>query len=321
MKKRRYLSLAVALLVGLIICSAVVWPSMAAEKKYHFFVATHATPHPFWDCVKKGAEDAAKLLNVELSFPFMEVYDISKQVEFIRLSLAAKVDGLVVSCAEPIALKPLIKEAQDKGIPIIAIDTPDPTGETPYMSYIGADYYLQGRATGKRLATMLSSGDSGVVCIGEPGHSGLEARAKGIKDVLAEVGIKTDKLDTGADMTKALEIIKSYHAAHPETKFIAGLDAYTGYFAGVYVQTEGLKGKVIAAGFDVSEPVMDLIKKGYLDFSAADQPYAMGFFSMCQLYAFNTGGITPMDMNTAAGFVDADNVDKESEFAEKGFRG
>jgi simple sugar transport system substrate-binding protein len=321
MKKKRYLSLILALAVGLIISSAVVWPSVAAQKKYHFYVATHATPHPFWDCVKKGAEDAAKLLNVELSFPFMEVYDISKQVEFLRLSLAAKVDGLVVSCAEPTALKPLIKEAREKGIPVVAIDTPDPTGETPYMSYIGADYYRQGRAVGERLATMLSAGDRGVVCIAEPGHSGLEARAKGIKDVLAEVGIETDKLDTGADMTKALEIIRSYHAAHPKIKFISGADAYTGHFAGVYVRTEGLKGKIIGAGFDVSEPVMDLIKKGYLAFSAADQPYAMGFFSMCQLYAFNTAGIVPMNMNTAAGFVDADNVDEESEFAKKGYRG
>jgi len=293
---------------------------------YLFYFVTHATPHPFWDCVKKGALDAATIFNVNVQFPYMEKFSAEKQAEFFREALAAKPHGIGITAAVPEAIRPYVKEARDKGIPVVCLNTADPSGLTPYMAYIGADLYVQGRKVGEiglKFAEKLGiKGGEAVVMIAEPGHVGLEARARGIKDVLAGAGINTSKLDTGPEFTKAFELLRSFLAAHPETKFIFGADAYTTNFSGLAIEKmPELKDKVVTGGFDINPVTLEMIKKGFLLFSHDQQPYAQGFYTVAELYTYLTAGVYPMSIETATGAVDATNVDEFTELANKGYKG
>ena len=253
----------------------------------------------------------------------MEKFSGERQAEFFRQALAVGAHGIAITAALPEVVRPLTKEARDKGIPVICINTDDPSGQTPYMSYIGANLYEQGREVGKAALTygILKPGDNVVVMIAEPGHVGLEARAKGILDVMKENGITGDKLDTGNEFTRARELLKSYLTAHPNTKGIFGADAYTSGFSGDIVRLENLKGQVVAGGFDVHEQILNNIRDGYMTFTHDQQPYAQGFYGVAELYTYLHAGIYPMNINTATGIIDAKNVSSHIEFAKKGYRG
>ncbi|MEM4312082.1 MAG: substrate-binding domain-containing protein [Nitrososphaerales archaeon] len=291
--------------------------------RFKLFFATHATPHPFWDAVRKGAVEAAELLPVELQFPFMEEFSGERQAEFMRQALAVGAHGVAITAALPDVVRPLTQEMRNKGIPVIAINTDDPSGKTPYMSYIGANLYEQGREVGKAALTygILKKGDNVVVMISEPGHVGLEARAKGILDVMKENGITGDKLDVGKEFTRVQSLIKSYLQAHPGTKGIFGADAYTSGSVGELVRLENLKGQVVAGGFDVHEQILNNIRDGWMTFTHDQQPYAQGFYGVVELYTYLHAGIYPMNINTATGIIDKSNVASHIDFAKKGYRG
>ena len=87
----------------------------------------HRRGHPrrlgdtFWDVVKKGAEQAGKDEGVKVSY--QSDGDPAKQSQLIDAAVNQKVDGLVVSMANPDALKASIEKAVAAGIPVITINS------------------------------------------------------------------------------------------------------------------------------------------------------------------------------------------------------
>src|SRR5215472_5013846 len=91
-------SLSIALLtgaVGLTGCSprepdsASAHDSPApAKPSYRFVVVSHATAVPFFVPVRKGVEEAAKLLGVEASFTGPADVNVARQIEAIKAAIA-----------------------------------------------------------------------------------------------------------------------------------------------------------------------------------------------------------------------------------------
>ncbi len=80
-------------------------------------------------------------------------------------------------------------------------------------------------AKGERLIEWAGKGtvpmpEEAIVAIQDVGHLGLEARAKGMKDALTEVGAKTENLAIGDNPTIAKSILESYLTTHPEVNVI-----------------------------------------------------------------------------------------------------
>ena len=82
---------------------------------------TAAAGDTFWDVVKKGAEQAGKDEGVKVSY--QSDGDPSKQSQLIDAAVNQKVDGIVVSMANPDALKASIEKAVAAGIPVITINS------------------------------------------------------------------------------------------------------------------------------------------------------------------------------------------------------
>src|SRR5258708_2245133 len=126
------------------------------QPAYKFVVVSHATAVPFFVPVRKGVEEAGKLLGVEASFTGPADFNVARQIEFIKAAIAAKVDGIGTTMPNPDAFNDVVAEAMDKGIPVIALNADAPTSRR--LAYIGQGNYEAGRSMGKQIIKLLPNG-------------------------------------------------------------------------------------------------------------------------------------------------------------------
>jgi simple sugar transport system substrate-binding protein len=299
----------------------------AAE--YTFYIVSHGGPgDPFWGVVMKGMQDAADLLSkgtgdtIKATYLGPAVYSVTELVNMLNSAIAARPQGIVCTITDPAALDEPLRRAISLGIPVIAINVPDPrpAGERiPYLFYVGGDEYLSGiKAAEKMLAVKKPA--RAVVFIHEVGHAGLELRAKGFIEVMTAAGIPAEKLAIGTAPTQAVDIIRGYFAMHPDTDAIFTLGPIGTLPTVTFLKEQGLAGKVMLGCFDLDEVTLKAIKDGIALFTVTQQQYLQGYLPIVWLYLYNKYGFLPAnDILTGPGFVDGSNIEKVEQLIKQGY--
>jgi simple sugar transport system substrate-binding protein len=282
-------------------------------------VISHATAVPFFVPVRKGVEEAGRVLGVEATFTGPPDFDVARQVEFIKAAIASGVDGIGTTLPNPDAFNDVVAEALEKGIPVVAVNADAPKSRR--LAYIGQGNYEAGRSMGKEIVKLLPQGGHVVVCAHTAGAFNLEERIRGVREVLKEHGQFTEQvLATTTDLVKATAALGSYLQGHPETKGFFGVDDITGSAIAQVLERENLKGKVYGGAFDLVPDVMQAIKQGVMQFTIDQQPFLQGFQAVMQLYLLKQYQLTPTDVNTGVAPVTSANVEKVMKLAEQGYR-
>ena len=302
----------------------VVLMSVAIFAQYTFYLVSHGGPaDPFWGVVMKGLKDAGKDFGVNVVYLGPEKFSLKEFIDLVNSAIAKKPDGLIVTITNPVALDEPLKKAIKMGIPVVAINVPDtrPFEERiPYLVYVGMDEYLAGVYAARR---MLQEGPikRAVIAIHEPGHVGLEMRAKGIMDVLKPKGIPVEKIDITTDPTKALVLMRAYLMKHPDTDAIFTLGPLGAHPAIQLVEEQNLEGKVKIGAIDLTTKIIDAIKKGVVVFTIDQQQYLQGYLPVLFLKMYLDHGLIPQDKVLTGPFVvDKSNVDQVEESVKDGYR-
>ncbi len=306
------------LLVALLLVGILALP------QYTFYLVSHGGPaDPFWGVVMKGLKDAGKDFGVNVVYLGPEKFSLKEFIDLVNSAIAKKPDGLIVTITNPVALDEPLRKAIKMGIPVVAINVPDtrPYEERiPYLVYVGMDEYLAGVYAARR---MLQEGPikRAVIAIHEPGHVGLEMRAKGIMDVLKPKGIPVEKIDITTDPTKALVLMRAYLMKHPDTDAIFTLGPLGAHPAIQLVEEQGLVGKVKIGAIDLTTKIIDAIKKGEVVFTIDQQQYLQGYLPVLFLKMYLDHGLIPQDKVLTGPFVvDKSNVDKVEKSVKEGYR-
>jgi len=307
-------------IVLLLIAGAIGTVGAQAQKRYKFVVITHATAVPFFVPVRKGAEDAGKLVGADVVYTGPTGFDIQQHVEFVKSAIAQKVDGIAMTMPDPNAFNAVVKEAMSKGIPVIAINADAP--ESGRLAYIGQGNYEAGRSMGMQILKLLPNGGDVLLTIHTAGAENLEDRIRGIKDILDAQGgkFKYRVVATGTDMVRAVSLISSALQANPNIKGMFGVEEVTGSAIAQIIERDRLKGKVMAGGFDLVTDELVAIQKGNMQFTIDQQPYLQGFQGVMELYLLKKFNLTPCDINTGIAPVTAENVNEVMKLAAKGYR-
>jgi simple sugar transport system substrate-binding protein len=316
MKGRSLRALALLLVLALLPSTFVF---AQAAKKFKFVVITHATAVPFFVPVRKGAEDAGKLVGADVTYTGPAGFDIQKQVEFMKSAIAQRVDGIACTLPDPTAFNDVVAEAMSKGIPVIAINADAPASGR--LAYIGQGNYEAGRSMGEQIVKLMPNGGSVILGIHTAGAENLEARIKGVEDVLNDHGgFKYRVVATGTDLVKAESLLASALQADPSVKGMFGVEDITGIAIGNIIERRRLKGKVFGGGFDLVTQILDHIESGDMQFTIDQQPYLQGFQGVMELYLYKMYAISPCDINTGIAPVTAANVREVKALAAKGYR-
>ncbi len=290
-----------------------------AQRRFKFVVITHATAVPFFVPVRKGAEDAGRLLGADVTYTGPAGFDIQRQVEFMKSAIAQKVDGIACTLPDPTAFNDVVQEAMSKGIPVIAINADAP--DSGRLAYIGQGNYEAGRSMGNEIVKLLPGGGDVILGIHTAGAENLEARIKGVKDVLDARGrFRYRVVATGTDLVKAESLLGSALQANPNVKGMFGVEDVTGIAIGHIIERQRLKGKVSGGGFDLVADILNAIEAGYMQFTIDQQPYLQGFQGVMELWLNRMYALSPADINTGIAPVTATTVKAVKDLAARGYR-
>lgn len=281
-----------------------------------FAVVSHSNPgDKFWDVVKSGAVQAGKDLGVKVDY--QGAGDPNKQSQLIDNAVSKKVDGLVVSMANPDALKESIGKAVDAGIPVITINSGvEKSKEFGAITHVGQTERIAGEAAGERLK---SEGGAKAICvIHEAGNVGLEERCAGAKD---KFGDMQNLQVSVSDLADASSKIKAKLQSDKSIDAVLTLNNGVAIAARDAIRDSGAEAKL--ATFDLDKDVLTAIEADEISFAIDQQPYLQGYLPISFLQLYNTnansvGGGQPV--LTGPGFVDKSNAKTVAEYAEKGTR-
>ncbi len=320
MRSKVFSILVVAVLLSLV----AVWaptPAPVAAAGPVFGMAVHANPaeDAFWAVVEKGAKDAAAALGVELKSGGSG--DPVEQSQLVENYIAAKVDGIIVSLANPDALRDAVKKAVDAGIPVITINSGvDVYKELGALTHIGQTEFVAGQGAGEKFN---AAGAKKVLCvIHEEANIGLEQRCDGLKDTFKGEVERFNVATTGVrDVAGTVSAIQNKLIADSSIDAVMSLNPVIAMAARDAIKAAG--GKQMLATFDLSPDVLAAIEADEMLFAIDQQQYLQGYLPVVFLYLYKTnlntvGGGLPV--LTGPGFVDKSNAAQVKDLAAKGTR-
>lgn len=323
------------LLLGLLSGIAVIGSARAADavqdkwcSKVHirFFVGG-AEGDAFGTIVYNGARQAANDTGAQVEYVFSG-WSQEKMTQQLREAVAAKPDGIaMMGHPGDAAILPLAEEANAAGIKMIYQNVPVPTAEAKFGSaYVGAQQEPQGRALGEEIVHRfgLKSGDVAIV-LGGFDDSTRGAREEGTAKALEKAGATVVRLNAptewASDPNLAIPVITATVQANPTAKAIVYPGGQELGNAATYMQAAGKKaGELINIGFDTSPQIVEAFKDGWVQLTADQQPFQQGYMpvlSLCQQIVY---GLSPVSVDTGAGFVTPDNYKGVADLASQGLR-
>lgn len=273
----------------------------------------------FWNVVKKGAEDAAVLIEARggsLNILQTNNYDNygADLATLIEQATAQGVDGIATVLPVPDAQLPAIQAAIDAGIKVTLLNGGgDFLAESGALNYFGSDEYVAGVAGGKYMA---EAGATHILChIQIPGTVNLEARCKGVEDGATAAGAKVTILRVPAnldgDVAGTSAAIEAELNGDTSIDAIINLATWAADASAAAIEQLGKTDTVMLGTFDLSPSTLDRIKAGTQTMAIDQTPYYQGFLSVSTLAAHIDFGtkIATEPVLTGPAIVDSSNID------------
>ncbi len=283
------------LLLGLALGSGLALASpQAIAEDIKLAVVTHGqSSDSYWGVVKKGVDDAAELMGVEVSYQAPQTTDMVAMSRMIDAAVAQRVQGLVVSIPDATALEKSVKAAADAGIPVIVIDSGEPEVERLGLKlYVGTtNYFEQGRVAAKRLVE--AGVTSGVCANHEPGNLVNESACDGFMAELTALGAQADRVEISLDPTETGARVLAYLSSHPDTNGILCVGAPAAANVVAALREKGILDKYKIGHFDVNADTLAALQAGETVFSFDAQQYLMGYLPVVMLTLHARYGVLP----------------------------
>lgn len=272
--KREFLKAA----IGLNIVAALGFSSLAQAEDTYIPLVSKGFQHQFWQAVKAGAEQAAKELNVKITFegPESEAM-VDKQIDMLAAALAKKPAAIGFAALDSKAAAPLLKKAQASNIPVVAFDS-GVDSDIPVTTATTDNVAAAALAADKMAELIGKSGEVALVVHDQTGRSGKDRRDGFLNKMKsAYPNIKVVAVQYGNDQLKSTEITKTILQANPNLKGIFGSNE--GCAIGVINGVKEMKrvGKIVVVGYDSGKQQKAAVADGTMAGAITQNPVGMGY--------------------------------------------
>ena len=265
--------------------------------------------HQFWQAVKKGAEQQAKVDNVRITFEGPESESqVDKQIDMLSADLAKHPNAIGFAALDSKAAIPLLRKAQAEHIPVIAFDS-GVDSDIPVTTCRTDSVAAAGEAA-KKMAEMIGdSGEVGVIVHDQTSRTGIDRRDGFLAEMKKHPNVKIIGVQYGAgDHLKSAEIAKAMIEAHPNLKGIFGANEGSAEGAAIGVKELGKKGLVLI-GFDSGKEQKDAIMSGLMAGAITQNPVGIGKCVVDSAVKALKGEKLPTVIDTGFYWYDKTNMD------------
>ena len=304
-KKTIIACLTIAVLAMTTACSS---GGASVDKKPRIAFSFGQNVHPFFIAMKKGAEDEAKELGVELSTSSADS-KLETQVADIENNLQQHVDAILVNPIDSEALATTVTQANTAGVPVFTVDINVVGADV--TSFVASDNTQIGRMAAKNIIEKLG-GKGNVAVLGWPTITSTRDRQQGfMEEVQKAPGIKVVATSGGAtDRAAALDAAENILQSNPGLDAIFGVNESGALGAQSAADAQGKTG-VYIVGVDATPDLLAAIDKGtQVKAAIAQDPYQMGKTAVEQAVAQLAGKTMEKKVTVPIDLVTKANVQK-----------
>lgn len=264
---------------------------MRMEKKKVVFL-TKSMNSAFWQSAYAGAGAASAEYNLDLVCEGPEgdgEEDYETQNEMIDQAIRDEVDALLFSAIDFKKNAEAIDRAAAAGMKIVVVDSP--VNSDAVECYIGTDNYEAGCMAGEEvLGNPAEKLNIGIVNFDKSTENG-QLREEGFRDTVRQdsrVNI-TASINVKSTITDAKEGTERMLLDNPQINVIVTFNEWTTLGVGDAVEHLGIGKCTQVVAFDNNVKSVGMLEKGNIDALVVQNPYAMGYLGIEQLYTLLNG--------------------------------
>jgi len=279
-----------------------------AQDNYDIALISKGFQHQFWQAVKAGAEQAASDLGVSVTFEGPESESqVDRQMDMLAAALARNPDAIGFAALDSQAAIPLLQQAQEAGIPVIAFDS-GVDSDIPLTTATTDNIAAAALAADVMAELIGGEGKVAVVAHDQTSRTGIDRRdgfVNRIKDAYPNIEIVSIQYG-GGDQLQSTEITKSILLANPDLKGIFGTNE--GSAIGVANGKQELGSDVVVIGFDSGAAQKGMIESGVMAGAITQNPVGIGYQTVQAAVAALKGESLPPVIDTGFYYYDKDNM-------------
>ncbi|WP_439649670.1 ABC transporter substrate-binding protein [Gracilibacillus salinarum] len=288
----------------------------AAEEdsgKPYIAIISKGFQHQFWQAVQSGAEKAAEEFNVEITFEGPEnESQVDKQMEMLRAALDKQPDAIGFAALDSQASSPLLEEADEKGIPIIAFDS-GVDSEIPLTTASTDNYAAAALAADKMAELIGEKGKIALVVHDQVSVTGAQRRdgfVETIEEKYPDIEIVDVQYGKG-DHLESTNLAKTMMQANPDLAGIYGSNEGSAIGVVNAVRELGKEEEVTVIGFDSGKQQIDAIKDGVMAGAITQNPEGIGYETVKAAVSAINGEEVPENIDTGFYWYDQTNLEDE----------
>ena len=311
MNTKKLIMTALSLIVMVSMLAGCGGAKSSSSGKVYIPVISKGFQHQFWQAVKQGAEQAAKELNVEITFegPESEAM-VDKQVEMFQTALDKKPAAICLAAVDSKAFQPLLEKAKAAKIPVVGFDS-GVDSDIPVTTASTDNIAAAALAADKMVELIGGKGEVAVIAHDQTSRTGID-RVAGFVDQIKNKYPDVTVVDVqygGGDQLKSTDLAKAIIQAHPNLKGFFG--ANEGSIIGVLNAVKELKmeGKIVVIGYDSGQQQMDAIRAGTEAGAITQNPVGIGYKCVEAALKASKGETLPKTIDTGFYWYDKNNID------------
>ena len=304
---RKVFPIALGALLALGILSAGATPAVAEGER--FVLISHAPDSDsWWNTIKNAIKIAGEQMKVTVEYRNPPTGDLADMARIVQQAAASNPDGIIVTIADFDVLSGPVRNAVDKGIPVITINsgTPEQSEKLGALMHVGQPEYAAGFGAGKRAK---AKGVKKFLCVNHyiTNPASVE-RCKGYADALG-VDLGSQMIDSGQDPSEIKNRVIAYLRSNSGTNGILTLGPTSAHPTLAALNEIGRAGEIHFGTFDLSGEIAKAIKAGTIAFAIDQQPYLQGYLPVVILTNLARYGVLPSgNINSGPGFVVKNNI-------------
>ena len=270
--------------------------------------------HQFWQAVKEGAEQAAEEFDVEITFegPDTEA-DVDQQIQMLQTALDKSPAAIGFAALDSQAAGPLLQQAKDSGIPVIAFDS-GVDSDIP-VTTAATDNLAAAAEAAKHLAEAVGHAGKVALVVHDQTSVTGQQRRDGFVEYMEENEPDIEIVDIqygGGDQAKSADLAKAILAANPDLKGIYGSNEGSAIGVVQAVKELGIEpSQLVVVGFDSGKAQMDAIRDGLMLGAITQNPVGIGYETVKAAVEAINGETLPKTIDTGYYWYDASNIDDE----------
>jgi len=272
----------VLLILSLVLAFFVPTASLAQEAKPILYWISHGSPaDPVWTYYLDGAKQWSEDTGIEVRTSFHSG-DVPSQQEAVRAAISAEAAAIITTTPDPGSLTDIIAEAHAVNIPVIIINTDDPTSGRD--AYVGNDLVDLGRRWAQYMVDngFVKAGDFVWLPVEVPGATYGVSETEGIASVLDPLGVTYEITDNTLDQAEVISRMADYLTANREkiTAIIGLGDLVTGSIKRVFDQVGVAPGEIPVVGWGNSIDTTGEVLEGYVNAAMWSDPQAISYLGL-----------------------------------------